>query len=159
MVRSYRFAGTNSKLPGIDLSDGTPVVPFTSVVTAAGAAGSIASTPSDLVRWARALYGGSVLAPATRVEMVRGVSRTAPYGAAAPYGLGVQTVAIAGHPTLGHSGRFLGARGAIRWLTDERIAIAVVTNQSRSDTNVVLADLLRLALTPQPDCLTCPAVP
>ena len=58
LVRNYRFVGTDPKLPAIDLSDGTQVAPFTSVVTAAGAAGSIATTSSDLVRWARALYGG-----------------------------------------------------------------------------------------------------
>src|SRR4029078_5356004 len=34
--RGYRFVGTRPTLPAIDLSDGTQVVPFTSVVTAAG---------------------------------------------------------------------------------------------------------------------------
>ena len=134
-------------------------MPFTSVVTAAGAAGSIASTSSDLVRWAQALYGGSLLEPATRAEMVGDVVRTAPYKPSVAYGLGVQSVVIDGHPTLGHSGRYLGARAAIRWVTDERIAIAVVTNQSRSDTNKVLADLLKVALQPRSDCITCPGIP
>lgn len=159
LVRNYRFVGTDPKLPAIDLSDGTLVAPFTSVVTAAGAAGSIASTSTDLIRWARALYGGSVLEPETRAEMVGDVVRTAPYKPAVAYGLGVQAVTIAGHPTLGHSGRFLGARAAVRWLTDEHIAIAVITNQSRTDTNALLADLLKFALKPQPDCITCPAIP
>ena len=159
LARSYRFVGTDPKLPAIDLSDGTQVVPFTSVVTAAGAAGSIASTSSDLVRWAQALYGGSLLEPATRAAMVGDVVRTAPYKPGVAYGLGVQSVVIAGHPTLGHSGRYLGARAAIRWLTDERIAIAVVTNQSRSDTNKIVADLLKVALQPRSDCITCPGIP
>ena len=159
LARSYRFVGTDPKLPAIDLSDGTQVVPFTSVVTAAGAAGSIASTSSDLVRWAQALYGGSLLEPATRAEMVGDVVRTAPYKPGVAYGLGVQSVVIAGHPTLGHSGRYLGARAAIRWLTDERIAIAVVTNQSRSDPNKIVADLLKVALQPRSDCITCPGIP
>jgi D-alanyl-D-alanine carboxypeptidase len=159
LARSYRFVGTDPTLPAIDLSDGTQVVPFTSVVTAAGAAGSIASTSSDLVRWAQALYGGSLLEPATRAEMVGDVVRTAPYKPGVAYGLGVQSVVIAGHPTLGHSGRYLGARAAIRWLTDERIAIAVVTNQSRSDTNKIVADLLKVALQPRSDCSSCPGIP
>ena len=159
LARSYRFVGTDPTLPAIDLSDGTQVVPFTSVVTAAGAAGSIASTSSDLVRWAQALYGGSLLEPTTRAEMVGDVARTAPYKPGVAYGLGVRSVVIAGHPTLGHSGRYLGARAAIRWVTDERIAIAVVTNQSRSDTNKVLADLLKVALEPRSDCITCPGIP
>jgi len=159
LVRNYRFVGTDPKLPAIDLSDGTRVAPFTSVVTAAGAAGSIASTSGDLVRWARALYGGSLLGPATRAAMVADVVRTAPYKPAVAYGLGVQSVTIAGHPTLGHSGRFLGARAAVRWLTDEHVAIAIITNQSRTDTNAILADLLKFALKPQSDCITCPAIP
>jgi D-alanyl-D-alanine carboxypeptidase len=159
LVRNYRFVGTNPKLPAIDLSDGTQVAPFTSVVTAAGAAGSIATTSSDLVRWARALYGGGALEPATRAAMVGDILRTAPYKPAVAYGLGVQKVGIAGHPTLGHSGRFLGARAAVRWLTDEHIAIAVITNQSRTDTNAIVADLIKFALKPQSDCITCPAIP
>jgi D-alanyl-D-alanine carboxypeptidase len=159
LVRNYRFLGTDPKLPAIDLSDGTRVAPFTSVVTAAGAAGSIASTSGDLVRWARALYGGSLLGPETRAAMVGDVVRTAPYKPAVAYGLGVQSVTIGGHPTLGHSGRFLGARAAVRWLTDEQIAIALITNQSRTDTNAIVADLLKFALKPQSDCITCPASP
>jgi hypothetical protein len=91
--------------------------------------------------------------------MVGDVILTAPYKPTVAYGLGVQSVVIAGHPTLGHSGRYLGARAAIRWLTDERIAIAVVTNQSRTDTNKVLADLLKVALEPRSDCIACPGNP
>ena len=64
-----------------------------------------------------------------------------------------------GGPTLGHSGRFLGARAVVRWFPRERIAIAVLTNQSRTDPNRVLASLLKLALQPQPDCLSCADVP
>ena len=45
-------------------------MPFTSVVTAAGSAGAIASTTQDLARWARALYGGDVLSAATRRQML-----------------------------------------------------------------------------------------
>ena len=73
--------------------------------------------------------------------VLRDVVRTAPYKPAVAYGLGVQSVTIAGHPTLGHSGRFLGARAAVRWLTDEHIAIALITNQSRTDTNAIVAEV------------------
>ena len=95
-------------------------MPFTSVVTAAGAAGSIATTSGDLVHWARALYGGTVLDPATRAEMVDDVVRTAAGKPAVAYGLGVQVVQVDGHLTLGHSGRFLGARAVVRWLPTSR---------------------------------------
>lgn len=159
VAHGYRFTGMSTKLPAIDLSVRTAVVPFTSVVTASGAAGSIATTAGDLVRWAAALYGGDALTPASRDAMVEDIVRTATYKPTVPYGLGVQAVKIDGHRTLGHSGRFLGTRAVVRWLLDDRIAIAVLTNQSRRDVNVVLAELLKVVLRPQPDCGTCPPTP
>ena len=117
----YRFVGTDPKLPAIDLSDGTAGRAVHLGRDRSGAAGSIATTSSDLVRWARALYGGDALEPATRAAMVGDIAADrAVQAGASPYGLGVQGVAIAGHPTLGHSGRFLGARAVVRWLTDEQ---------------------------------------
>lgn len=159
VAHGYRFLGTDTALPAIDLSDGTPIVPFTSVVTAAGGAGSIASSADDLAHWAAALYGGDVLDRATRDAMVADTLRTAPLKPRIPYGLGVQATNVDGFPTLGHSGRFLGARAVVRWLPREHIAIAVLTNQSRADPNVLLASLLKLAVQPQPDCLSCADVP
>ena len=91
--------------------------------------------------------------------MVEDIVRTATYKPTVPYGLGVQAVKIGGHRTLGHSGRFLGTRAVVRWLLDDRIAIAVLTNQSRRDVNIVLEELLKVVLRPQPDCGTCPPTP
>ena len=159
VARGYRFLGVDPKLPAIDLSDGTAIVPFTSVVTAAGGAGSIATSATDLVHWAAALYGGDLLARDSRDAMVADIARTARYKPGVAYGLGVQSVKVGGHATLGHSGRFLGARAVVRWLPQERIGVAVLTNQSRSDPNVVLASLLKLALQPHPECLSCPDIP
>ena len=94
-----------------------------------------------------------------RASMVADALRTARYQPRIPYGLGVQTTPVDGRPALGHSGRFLGARAVVRWLPREHIAIAVLTNQSRSDPNVILANLLKVALEPRSDCIDCPAVP
>ena len=71
-------------------------------------------------------------------------------------GLGVQGVPVAGRFALGHSGRFLGSRAVMRWIPAERIAIAVETNQSRTDPALLLADLAGLVLTPPPRCVACP---
>lgn len=159
VARGYRFTGASLKLPAIDLSDGSAVVPFTSVVTASGAAGSIASTAADLARWVKALYGGGALQRASMDAMVGDIALTAPYKPSIGYGLGVQAGTVAGFPALGHSGRFLGARAVVRYLPDLQIAIAVATNQSRTDPGLLLADLLTLALQPQADCITCPVAP
>ena len=116
VAHGYRYAQAGLAAKAIDLSDGSPMMPFTSVVTAAGAAGSVASTPEDLVHWAKALYSGSVLAPMTRVGMLVDVAATGARKATLPYGLGVQSVDIAGRRALGHTGRLLGFRSIVRWL-------------------------------------------
>ena len=125
----------------------------------AGAAGSIVTTATDLAHWAQALYAGPALDRPTRVAMLDDALRTAKLKSAIGYGLGVQEVLVDGVPTLGHSGRYLGARAVFRWLPDQRIAIAVLTNQSRTDVNRIAASLLKLALTPQRDCTTCANLP
>ena len=160
VARAYRFNGPDLDLPPIPLGDGTAVVPFTSVVTAAGSAGSIASTARDLVIWARALYEGTVLSPASRFAMVADIEVTASFKPTIPYGLGVQAATIDGRRTLGHSGRLLGSRSVVRWLPDERIAIAVLTNQSRADPNIIARALLQTVLGTvlgtAPECAGCP---
>lgn len=158
VAHGYRFAPGHEK--PIDLSDGTSVVPFTSVITAAGGAGAIASTPTDLVFWARALYDGgaaSPVSPASRAAMFGDVSVTAKQDPPIPYGLGVQAVDLDGHLAYGHSGRLLGFRSLVRWLPAERIAIAILTNQSRTDPAIVARSLLRIALRPSMDCTGCRA--
>ncbi len=153
VAHGYRFSATSAR--PIDLTDGTPMAPFTSVVTAAGGAGSLASTPSDLVHWARALYSGVVLKPDSLQAMFDDVHRTAKKKSLIPYGLGVQAIELDGHPAYGHSGRLLGFRSLVRWLPKERIAIAVVTNTSRTDPMIIARSLLRLALEPSSDCADC----
>jgi D-alanyl-D-alanine carboxypeptidase len=154
-AHGYRFVGTSRTAPPIDLSDGTPIVPFTSVVTAAGGAGRIATTSQDLATWGRLLYSGKVLGPEMTAEMLAGTALTAAYRPPVPYGLGVQAFAIDGRPTVGHSGRLLGFRAAIRYLPDESTTIAVLTNQSRADPGDIVRGLLSIVFAPEPDCFRC----
>jgi D-alanyl-D-alanine carboxypeptidase len=149
IAHGYRFAVPARTARPIDLSDGTLVMPFRSVVTAAAGAGSIAATPADLAAWAHALYGGEVLDPETLAWMVDPVP-TSRYKPRVPYGLGAQAVTIDGRAAVGHSGRFVGFRSVMRWLPEERIAIVVMTNQSRRDPGVVARSLLRVVLGPPP---------
>jgi CubicO group peptidase (beta-lactamase class C family) len=120
-------------------------MPFTSVVTAAAGAGGLASNTTDLARWARALYAGGVLSTESVDAILGDISRTEPYKPRVPYGLGVQRLEIDGVPSLGHSGRLLGFRSAVRWLPEDDIAIAVLTNQSRTDPGIFVRALLRIA--------------
>jgi D-alanyl-D-alanine carboxypeptidase len=154
-AHGYRFSGPGSTLPPIDLSDGSAAMPFTSVVSAAGGAGALAANSGDVARWGRLLYGGDVLAPESVALMAAEVDLVTAYRPLIPYGLGVQALDIAGHPTLGHSGRFLGFRGAVRYLLDEEVSIAVLTNQSRIDPGIIVRALLEIAIPRPGPCVEC----
>ena len=155
LAHGYRFSGQKLSSPPIDLAAKSAVAPFRSVVTAAGGAGSIAATSSDVARWARLLYSGEVLGSDMTAEMLDGVADTALYRPRVPYGLGVQAFPITGRLALGHSGRLLGFRSAVRHLPSESLTIAVLTNQSRADPGVIVTDLLAIVFAPDPTCFRC----
>ena len=157
VAHGYRFASASTKARAVDVSDGTAIVPFTSVVTAAAGAGGLASSAGDVARWARALYAGSALGPSTVATMIGDVVQTAPYRPRVPYGLGVQAAEVSGRPALGHSGRFLGFRSVVRHLPEDGTTIAVLTNQSRTDPAIIARAMLKIALRSAPDC-ACAAV-
>lgn len=154
-AHGYRFVGTKPSAKPIDLSDGTDVMPFTSVVTAAAGAGSIAATSGDAARWARLLYSGELLGDTMTAQMLNGVTATASYRPRVPYGLGVQAFPIDGRLTVGHSGRLLGFRAAVRHLPLQSTTIAVLTNQSRSDPGVIVERLLSVVFGPPAPCIRC----
>ncbi|HEX6867743.1 MAG TPA: serine hydrolase domain-containing protein, partial [Candidatus Limnocylindrales bacterium] len=154
VAHGYRFAPGDEADTPIDLADGSSITPFASVVTAAAGAGGIAASSSDVARWVRALFGGGVLRADTLGAMLGDVTRTERYHPTVPYGLGVQSTEVGGRPSLGHSGRLLGFRSVARWLPRERIAIAVLTNQSRTDPGIIARALLKIALR-APDGCAC----
>jgi D-alanyl-D-alanine carboxypeptidase len=155
LARGYRFTGPSPTQAPIEISDGTAIVPFTSVVTASGGAGVIAASSVDVARWAWSLYRDQVLEPGSVALMRADVALVARFRPRIPYGLGVQAATIGGFETLGHSGRFLGARSAVRYLPAEGLAIAVLTNQSRTDPGVIVRELLRIVLPPPGRCGVC----
>ena len=151
LAHGYRFAATRLTAKPIDVDDGSGIAPFRSVVTAAGGAGSMAGTSADLARWGRALYSGKVLGPQGTAMLLSGFSKTTNYLPGVAYGYGVQAVTIEGHPSLGHSGRLLGFRSAVRHFPIDGLTIAVLTNQSRADPGLIVQALVAVAVpTPTP---------
>jgi D-alanyl-D-alanine carboxypeptidase len=153
-ARAYRVVAGNSGWSMVARTDGTDVVPFTSVVTAAGSAGAMASTTADLARWAKALYGGSLLSKQTRKEMLTFV-RAYAYGLGTSYGLGVSRVRMDGHMAYGHTGALAGTRASIRYFAKEKIAVAVLFNRETFVGDDVVRILARAlfpssAATPKP---------
>ncbi|MFL5680117.1 MAG: serine hydrolase [Chloroflexota bacterium] len=156
-AHGYRFRGSNPR--AIDLSDGTGIVPFRSVVTAAAGAGSIAASSADIARWAQGLYGGRVLSPGDLALMIGDVGQTAKFHPRIAYGFGVQAVKVNGYRAYGHSGRLQGFQAVVRYLPDQRVTVAVLTNQSRSDPAIILRELVRVALPAPGGCDNCPPAP
>jgi D-alanyl-D-alanine carboxypeptidase len=158
LAMGYYYASTSPSARPILLADARrTIVPFTSVVTAAGSAGNVAATSADLAAWARALYGGAVLRPETLALAVADSKLTAPYKPYVAYGLGVQVTRVAGHRALGHSGRFIGIRGELRYLPASGLAIALIANQNGVDIRPLTAKLVALVLPPVPSASPTPA--
>lgn len=148
----YRLLpATGGGLRAVPVARLTDIMPFRSVVTAAAGAGSIAATALDTARWMRAYAGGEVLGPKIQGEMLADVAHTNALHAEIPYGLGIQALPIAGRHALGHSGRFLGFRNVVRYLPDEGVTIAVLTNQGVQDPARIAAGLLKVILPPLPE--------
>jgi D-alanyl-D-alanine carboxypeptidase len=93
------------------------------------AGGGFASTPRDLARWGRALWGGRVLGePRTALLL-----DAAPAPALGPgVGYGIATIAWPGPrgPCLGHSGFFPGYLSEVRYWPEHDLAVAVQVNTS-----------------------------
>jgi D-alanyl-D-alanine carboxypeptidase len=148
---SYRqVAKSGGGVRFVPVAAKTDVMPFRSVVTAAGGAGSIAATALDAARWMQAFAGGRVLNPEMQRAMIGDMARTAKLKPRLPYGLGIQALPIAGRYALGHSGRFLGFRNVVRYIPSEGVAIAVLTNQGVKDPAKIAEALLKIALPPLP---------
>jgi len=146
---SYHVVGPYATARQVALGDGTSISPWTSVVTAAGDAGDMAATSTDLATWARDLYGGSVLSAASLAAMLD-VRHSVVVGSSFRYGLGMFQVTIDGHRTVGHDGRLDGSRASIRYVPDSGFTIAVATNQDRVGPDVFGASLLAIAMGPPP---------
>lgn len=143
VAHAYTFATSGVRATPVDQGDGTGISPFTSVVTAAGAAGAVAMSSWDLARWSRALYTGNVLPPdqLAQMEDVSLVQTFVPMS----YGLGMQQSTIGGYTALGHGGRLIGTQAVMRYFPQLHLSIAVTTNQWRTTPDVVVSALVGLA--------------
>lgn len=157
-ARGHRVRGSRTapQVRVVGSPDG--LMPFRSVLTAAGGAGAMASTSRDAARWIEALAGRDVLGRATRAAMRADALATAALGARIPYGLGIQVERLLGREAVGHTGRLLGFRSFVRYLPDEGISIAILMNENGVDPAPIARSLLRLVLPARPDCPTCPEV-
>ena len=119
------YAGPKNDLGGYDASIGADgIMAINPQFEWTG--GGIASTTSDLARWARLLYEGKAFPPEMLPRLLDGVP--ARLGANTQYGLGVIIRPTALGPSWGHSGFFPGYATEMTYFPNARIAVAVQVN-------------------------------
>jgi D-alanyl-D-alanine carboxypeptidase len=109
-------------------------------------AGGMVASAGDLVDWAGALYGGSVLSASALSEMVTPVD-TGMSGVG--YGLGVfvyDPSIVGGTPGWGHAGDIPGYHTQVLYLPEKKIAIVSMVNSDGEDPNDVTVAALDILL-------------
>lgn len=101
--------------------------PDVGLFSLAGSAGCLLSTPEDLVRFHRLVYGGYLLHDSTLEEMLTDYIQD---GSGFEYGLGSIMFLLGGIENHGHDGSILYKSLAL-YLTDEDLAVAVMQNDDR----------------------------
>jgi hypothetical protein len=110
-------------------------------------AGSLCSSPPDLVAWNQALHGGAVL-PDSMYEAMTAPGRLAD-DTALRYGMGLAVPADQGHPVIGHLGVVSGFLNASLYYPEDNLIIVALQNSRGPRAAWDLADeLARLALGP-----------
>jgi D-alanyl-D-alanine carboxypeptidase len=95
----------------------------TSLSSCAWTAGGLLSTPSDLVKWSKALYGGKVIKKASLQKMME------PSVQNPNYGLGTMLLDVNGQTTYGHYGDIL-YNSYLNYFPDDKLSIAVCGNKA-----------------------------
>ncbi|MEM8930214.1 MAG: serine hydrolase domain-containing protein [Acidobacteriota bacterium] len=104
------------------------------------AAGALCSTVLDLVQWARALFGGSIVSPIRLREMTTPVEIR---GRAREYGYGVVIDDLDGHRRFQHGGSISGFSAYLCHYPDSNLSIAVLANTGGVDAEGLADELAR----------------
>ena len=112
---------SNVYLDGMDFTDFVG----TSLFSCAWTAGGIVSTPTDLVKWSKALYGGRVLKPSSIGKMLE------PSEFNPNYALGTMLLDVDGQMTYGHFGDIL-YNSYVNYFPKDKLSIAVMGNKANT---------------------------
>jgi D-alanyl-D-alanine carboxypeptidase len=133
---SHNWSAADSKFPSTDLI----FIDKTAQLTGSPGDGNICSTPSDLVRWIRALYLGNIVSAGslTKIETMNHWKN------GSYYGLGTQLAPYYSHIFYGHSGSMVGFKSAAFANPKDSVCVAVYVNwdEDPTVTDVYLNDYL-----------------
>ncbi|HMG52525.1 MAG TPA: serine hydrolase domain-containing protein, partial [Kofleriaceae bacterium] len=108
------------------------------------AAGELAMTAEDLAKWDAAVIGRAILSPASWRQLETEVVLA--NGAGSHYGLGISVGLTQGHRELSHGGEVSGFVASNVVWPDDKLAVAVLTNQDASGAAGQIANKVRDAL-------------
>ncbi len=117
------------------------------------AAGELAMPAQDLAKWDISIIDQKLMKPSSYAELER--EDLLKNGLATGYGLGVQLSNAAGHRQISHSGEVSGFTAQNIVLPDDRVAVAVLTNQDAARA----ADQIANGITPLLVASNDPATP
>lgn len=107
-------------------------------------AGSLRSTPSDLLRWMRALSQGRVVGATGFAEMGR--PALADVGIQERYGLGLYRWRVRGQDVLGHTGQIDGFASALLYLPVGDATVVVLANNDAFDAQGLARRMAAIAI-------------
>jgi D-alanyl-D-alanine carboxypeptidase len=114
------------------------------------AAGELAMTAEDLAKWDAAVIRQAVLSPESYRQLETEVVLAS--GAGTRYGLGISVALVQGHRELRHNGEVSGFVASNLVWPDDKLAVAVLTNQDASgaadDIATKVRDVLFRAVSP-----------
>lgn len=122
-ANSYKWTGTWQKEPETD-----PTVPM--------GAGAILSTPTDLVKFAEALFGGKLVSESSLAQM-----KTMRDG----YGMGLLQLPFGTNISYGHTGGIDGFVSVFGYFPGDKTVFAATSNGTATNTNTVYITLLSAA--------------
>jgi D-alanyl-D-alanine carboxypeptidase len=96
--------------------------------TVVWSSGSLCTTANDLARWAHLLATGHVLLPDSYTTMTTPARLANNTVLSNGYALGVIRQSLQGHPIVWHNGAIDGFRSHLIYLSNQDIAVAVITN-------------------------------
>jgi D-alanyl-D-alanine carboxypeptidase len=134
----------NIDLDGDGDGDTLAAVPYLAVETAMWSAGALVSTADDVIRFARALFAGTILSENALAEMT--ATSTAEHG----HGLGIFDVGVDGKTVYGNSGAAPGFHANFAHHPTSGTTVVMFTNCpscpiTGNDTWQLLVDLLTIA--------------
>jgi CubicO group peptidase (beta-lactamase class C family) len=113
------------------------------------AAGELAMPVADLARWDISIMDQKLMKPSSYREFEREVLLN--NGLGTHYGLGIDVGSQAGHRALSHGGEVSGFTAENIVFPDERVAVAVLTNQDAAETAGKIAQAIAPLLLAQDD--------